>query len=211
MIQLAITDDHPVVIRGLQDVLAPIPDIDVVWTAQSAADTFGQLEQTIPDVLLLDVRLPDMSGIDLCEQIVGRYPGLKVLGLSSFDQASYIHSMLQRGASGYLLKTVDGVELTKAIQKVHHGGTYLHQFLREQMKQAASPTSPQATYPKLTRREKEVLQLILEECTTSEIAERLFISPSTAETHRLNLIQKLQVRNTAGLVKVAIERGLLDQ
>ncbi len=210
MIQLAITDDHPVVIRGLQDVLTPIPDIEVVWTAQTAADTLTKLEETIPDVLLLDIRLPDRSGIDLCEQIVGRYPGLKVLGLSSFDQASYIHSLLQRGASGYLLKTVDGTELTKAIQTVNGGGTYLHQALQELMKQAASSTASKANHPKLTRREKEVLQLILEECTTNEIAERLFISPSTAETHRLNLIQKLGVRNTAGLVKAAIERGLLE-
>lgn len=210
MIRVSITDDHPVVIRGLKDVLDPIPGIQVAWTANSAAETYAQLDQNIPDVLLLDVNLPDVSGIEVCRNVTGKYPGLKVLGLSSFDQSSYVRQMLENGAQGYLLKTVDGTELIKAIHNVHEGGTYLHHAIQEQLNREAAGESDQFDIPKLTRREKEVLRLILEECTTSEIAAKLFISPSTAETHRLNLIQKLQVRNTAGLVRAAIEFGLAD-
>ncbi len=210
MIHVAITDDHPVVIRGLQDVLEPVSGFQVMWTANSAAETYAQLDQEVPDVLLLDVNLPDIQGTEVCRQITGKYPGLKVLGLSSFDQSSYVKKMLENGASGYLLKTVDGTELTKAIIKVSEGGQYLHRPIQERLTREVLGQEDATTIPKLTRREKEVLTLILEECTTSEIAKRLFISQSTAETHRLNLIQKLGVRNTAGLVKIAIEHGLVE-
>lgn len=210
MIRVAITDDHPIVVRGLQDVLDPIPDIVVIWTAGSAAETYAQLDQEVPDVLLLDVNLPDVQGTEVCGQVTEKYTGLKVLGLSSFDQSSYVKKMLEKGASGYLLKTVAGTELTKAIVTVHEGRKYMHGPIQEQLVREAMGHTDTETIPKLTRREKEVLALILEECTTSEIAKRLFISQSTAETHRLNLIQKLGVRNTAGLVKIALEHGLMD-
>jgi len=210
MIRISITDDHPIVVRGLEDILAPIPDIQVIWTAYSAAETYARLDQDVPDVLLLDVNLPDVLGTEVCGRITERHPSLKVLGLSSFDQSSYVKQMLEQGASGYLLKTIDGTELTKAIITVAEGGQYLHGPIHEQLAREAMGQTETETLPKLTRREKEVLTLILEECTTSEIAKRLFISPSTAETHRLNLIQKLGVRNTAGLVKIALEHGLVD-
>jgi len=156
--------------------------------------------------------LPDGDGIQLCKELVKAQPNLKVIALTTYNQNILVKNMIRNGAHGFLLKNTSLEELQRAIETVYRGEQYLQTEIKESLLRDTLGTTAQRTTfrPRLTRREKEVLQLIMDELTTTEIGEKLFISPKTVETHRLNLLQKLGVRNTAGLVKEAINQGLLD-
>ncbi|WP_118953075.1 response regulator [Taibaiella helva] len=213
-INIAIVDDHPLIISGLVAILRPYTQIVVRGTYTSAAGLLEGLKKDCPDVLLLDILLPDVSGKELITTIREAYPALRVLVLTSLDMPSMVSSMLRRGCSGYLLKGAPSNTLIDAIEAVHGGGEYIEPKLKEQLFQnflrfKEHPRN-QIVVPELTQREKEVLALIAAEYTTREIADKLFISYYTAENHRNNLIQKLDVKNTAGLIKVAIQIGLLS-
>lgn len=211
MIRLLIIDDHPIIINGLQGALAKYIDIKTVGTALSAKEALNWLEKNEADVVLLDIALPDIDGIDLCKKLHKLYPKLRIIGLTTFGQVSFITRMLQNGASGYLYKNTSEKELEKAIRTVYKGEKYLSKEANEKLIAKATNTrSPKASFiPKLTRREQEVLELIVSECTTQEIADKLFLSASTVETHRMNLCAKLNARNTAGLVHNAMKLGLV--
>jgi DNA-binding NarL/FixJ family response regulator len=209
MIRLSITDDHPLVLDGLRAMLSTQADMQVISTSQTAAQTRQALAEALPDLLLLDIQLPDGDGIELCKGLKKTYPGLHIIALSNLSQPAFVRQMMKAGAGGYLLKNVPHLVLYEAIRKVMEGESYLQAEL-QQMLLAESLGRAQASsfIPVLTRREREILHLIVEECTTQEIADRLCITVSTVETHRLNLMQKFGVRNMAGLVREAVLKGL---
>ncbi|MBS0031314.1 response regulator [Chitinophaga sp. 22321] len=210
-IKLAITDDHLLVISGLKAMLAPYQHISVVYESNMAASLMAALQVTQPDVLLLDIQMPDIDGMELCKQVRKKHPSIKIIALSSFMESHYIKQMLRNGASGYLLKNTDPDKLITAIEKVNAGEQFLDDLIQQQLLQEMITGQKRSGYDiPLTRREKEVLKLIAEEHSNQEIADMLYISLRTVETHRLNLTQKLAVKNTAGLVKEAMKRGIVD-
>jgi len=212
LIKVAVTDDHQLILNGLKDILEASEGVKFTSGFLNIEETRKGLETNIPDVLLLDVNLPDGDGIEFCKEITKDHPDLKVIALTSYDQSIMVKNMMRNGAQGYLLKNTSKEELLKAIKTVNGGGRFLQPELEKQLLDESFGSSRQQGYiPTLTRREKEVLNLIMEELTSAEIGEKLFISQKTVETHRLNLIQKMGVRNTAGLVKEAINKGMVDQ
>lgn len=213
IIKVILVDDHKIVLNGIQETLLEARDIKVVATALSGAQLIANLElHPEANVVILDINLPDIDGMELCKKIKKTHPKIGVIGLTTFSQASFIAQMLRNGANGYLFKNTSEEELLQAIRAVHAGSQYLSQEVnRKLLMRAMSKKASDKTFiPKLTRRETEVLQLIIEEHTNQEIADKLYLSVSTVETHRMNLCSKLDARNTAGLVKKAIKFGLAD-
>jgi DNA-binding NarL/FixJ family response regulator len=210
-IKLAITDDHLLVISGIKAMLAPYPHISVVYESNRAGALMAALPAIQPDVLLLDIQMPEIDGIALCKQVRKKHPAVKVIAISSFMDSHYVKQMLRNGAAGYLLKGTDPETLIRAIEQVHAGGQFLDELIRQQLVNEVISGQKRSNYEiPLTRREKEILKLIAEEYSNQEIADLLFISLRTVETHRLNLTQKLAVKNTAGLVKEAMKRGIVE-
>lgn len=212
MIQVAITDDHLLIINGINDLLSRIDGILLSASYLDATATRNGLEKSVPDVLLLDINLPDGDGIQLCHELTRKYPSMRIIALTTYNQNVLVKNMMRNGASGFLIKNISAEELESAIRTVHRGEQYIQPEIKESLlRDSLGTPEPRTMFrPKLTRREKEVLGLIMDEFTTQEIADKLFLSPKTVETHRLNLLQKMGVRNTAGLVKEAINQGLLE-
>lgn|SRR5690606_1692353 len=212
MINVAITDDHLLIINGIKDLIGRIDNVQLVDSFMTLGETRSGLEKSTADVLLLDINLPDGDGIQFCKEVTTQHPKIKVLALTTYSQIVLVKNMMRNGAHGFLLKNTSVEELEQAIQSVYRGERYLQTDIKDALLQdSIGVSAPKTTFrPTLTRREKEVLTLVMEEMTTQEIAEKLFLSPKTVETHRLNLLQKMGVRNTAGLVKEAINQGLLE-
>ncbi|WP_198666854.1 response regulator [Taibaiella helva] len=212
-IHIAIADDHPMVISGLIALLQPYKHILVLTTHTNAAQLLEGLDYYRPDVLLLDILLPDRTGKDLVPELREKYPDMKILVLTSLDAPSMVTTMMRRGCKGYLLKGAEPETLLEAIEAVAEDKEYIDTSLKEQLMQNMLhfkyQSQSKGVVPELTQREKEVLELIAAEYTTREIAEKLFVSYHTAENHRNNLIQKLDVKNTVGLIRVAIQLGLV--
>ena len=211
MIKVAILDDHNMVLRGVETMLEDSGSINITATYNRGKQLLATIAYNLPDVLLLDINLPDSNGMDLCKVLTKEYPTLAIIALSNYSEIGFIKNMLRNGAKGYLLKNTDKQELITAISTVNKGDNYLPRGIQDILLNDSIGNTSRITFiPKLTRREKEVLDLIAKEHINQEIAELLFISTKTVEGHRNNLIQKLGVRNTAGLIKVAIEKGLLS-
>lgn len=209
-IKLAITDDHLLVINGIKAMLAPYSHISVVYESNMPDALMAALPGTQPDVLLLDIQMPEIDGITLCKQVSKTHPDVKIIALSSFMESHYIKQMLRNGASGYLLKNTNPDKLIQAIEKVNAGEQFLDDTIQQQLLQEMITGQKRTSYDiPLTRREQEILKLIADEYSNQEIADQLYISLRTVETHRLNLTQKLAVKNTAGLVKEAMKRGIV--
>lgn len=211
MITVAITDDHIMIAEGLKTMLNQVEDIQIISTYHCVNDTIDGLQNIMPQILLLDINLPDGNGIHLCKQLKDQYNDLKIIALSNYEDISFIKQIIKNGANGYLLKNTDKTELINAIKAVKNNQLFLPEKLQRILlnDSLGKPTNSSFFTPTLTRREKEVLELIVKEQTTEEIAEQLFITPKTVEAHRSNLIQKLSVKNVAGLVRVALEKGLV--
>lgn len=206
MINVAIVDDQVIILNGLQKILADARHIHISGVYNHGDHLLEGLEKSQPDVLLLDIQMPGKSGIELAAIISKKYPAIKMIALTNVDVLSQMKQMLQKGCMGYLLKDVSPEILVKAIESVHNG----EQFLQEDFKiQLLNSLSRQDNKQLITRREKEILKLIVDENTNQDIASKLFLSLRTVENHRNNLLQKLSVKNTAGLVKVAIQEGLV--
>lgn len=207
-IALVIVDDHPIVIQGLQSLLQAEKMLYIAgtFTTGSAALSFLQ-EQKRVDIILLDITLPDMHGVELCKEIKMRSPQTKILTISNHNERSIIMQMLQHGASGYLLKNASSEELLKCIYEV------LEDKIALSAEVTAIITRPQQSQLKqvfnLTKREKQVLSMIAAGQTSASIAAELYISPFTVETHRRNLMQKFDASNTATLIKMAVEQRLV--
>jgi DNA-binding NarL/FixJ family response regulator len=207
MIRVFIVDDHPVVIEGIHSLLQNESGIEWAGHAMNAQSCLGFFINNTADVVLMDISMPGMDGVDLCAVMKEKYPGIMVLGLSTFNQGLYIKKMMENGASGYILKNSSKDELFKAIEAVHSGAIFFSgevgQALQEYQK------SSRTELPVLSNREKEILYLIAEGYTNPQIAEKIFLSQFTVNSHRKNLLAKLDVKNTATLIKFAVEHNLI--
>jgi DNA-binding NarL/FixJ family response regulator len=209
MIQIAITDDHTIVIEGIKNMLKSNKEIEVLQSFENLKDTFENLTNSV-EVLLLDINLPDGNGINACKELLEKHKDLKIIALTNFEDSIFIKQILKNGAMGYLLKNTSKTELTEAIKEVNNGNRYLPKKISDILLNDSIGIENSSYFiPKLTSREKEVLALIIKEYTTDEIANELFVSNKTVESHRSNLMQKLGVKNSAGLVRVAFEKGLV--
>src|SRR5450432_2794202 len=198
MIRVFIVDDHPVVIEGIHSLLQHEKGIEWAGHAMNAASCFGFFVNNTADVILMDISMPGMDGDELCRIMKVKYPGIFILGLSTFNQGLYIKKMMENGASGYILKNSSKEDLLMAIRAVCDGCIYFSGEVGEALHQYQR--SGHHALPAISRREKEVLVLIAEGYTSSEIAGKLFVSNFTVDSHRKNLIAKLNVKNTAMLI-----------
>jgi len=203
MIRIFIVDDHPMVVEGMRSILTQMTDVEVAGHAMTAASCMGYFVNNSADLVLLDINLPDQSGIDVCKALLKRNPELKVISLTNFDQLTYLQSMKDAGAKGYLLKNSSSDEIEKAISTVMAGNEFW--LGRDNVRESIQDHNQLL----LTRREIEVLKLIAEGLTNQEIADKLFVSTSTVDSHRKNLLSKLQVKNTAALVRTALENKII--
>ncbi|MBP7388835.1 MAG: response regulator transcription factor [Chitinophagales bacterium] len=204
--KILIVDDHPLVIRGIVGLLEDDPHVQVIGSAASGAAAMQFLAQNQTDVVLLDINLPDQSGLEVCRQISDKHVHTHVIAVSNHSQPSYIKQISEFGGSGYLLKNTNRQELLQAIEMVMLGKEYFSHEVIRALREQKETTETIA----ITRREKEVLSLIADGHTNSAIATMLFLSPSTVDTHRKNLIEKLGVNNTAALIKKAVQLKLVD-
>ena len=212
MIRVFIADDHQVLLDGLHTLLGSVEDLEVVGTAHNGREVLDFVKRELVDVILLDINMPVLNGIETCKILSKEYPDIKILALSMYEKASFIQQMLKNGALGYILKNTGQEELVDAIRTVHAGDQYLSKVVSDTLMQSliGKSAASRQYIPEMTRREKEVLALIAKELTTQEISDELHISLNTVETHRKNLLSKFGVRNSVGLIKVALERGLLE-
>ncbi|WP_233752719.1 response regulator [Flavilitoribacter nigricans] len=212
--KILIADDHQLVIDGIKLMLSTETDLECVADAHSGQEVLDYLQNKPVDMVILDINMPDLNGVETCRILQRDYPEVKVLALSMLKEASLIKLMLKNGAHAYVLKHAGKEEVIQAIRKVFAGQNYYSEEVSEIIMASLAGQStkekPQSPFPQLSRREKQVLRLIVDEFTTAEIAEKLHISFGTVETHRRNILIKLGARNTAGLVRTAIEYGLLE-
>lgn len=209
MIEILIADDHRLFVEGLKLLLQSELDVNCIGEVGNGLEVLRFLEKNVADVVLLDIDMPVMNGIEACIEIKKNFPKVKVMALTMYNQPSFIRQIMKNGASGYLLKNTSKEELLEAIHAVVRGEMFLSRKASESLVNELTQAQPAVFIPEISNREKEVLKLIVEGCTTPEIAQKLFISPNTAETHRRNLLAKLGVRNTAELVRFSLEKGLL--
>lgn len=206
MIKVFVVDDHQVIIEGIYALLRDVTGIELMGSASNAAQCRQFFISNHADVILMDISMPEMDGIALCKLIKDAYPKIMVLALSTFDQGAYVQRMMDSGASGYILKSIAKQELITAIQLAAAGKTYLSRGACLSLKQE---TQKLRQMPRLTKREKEVLVHVVAGLTNNKIAETLYISVDTVDSHRKSLHLKLNVTNTASLVRYAIEHQLV--
>jgi DNA-binding NarL/FixJ family response regulator len=201
---VALVDDHELVRDGLRALLTAMPQLEVVGEASSGAEALILVARVHPDLLLVDIGMRDMTGLQLTEILCRQYPGMQILILSMYDHAEYVTSSIRAGARGYVLKDAASWEIVAAIDAIAAGGTYYSADLLEKT------VSPPAADDELTPREREVLQMLVQGLSNKAIARMLEISVRTVETHRLSIRRKLDVDTPAGLAKYALERGWLS-
>jgi len=209
-IRVLVVDDHAVVRAGLALLVDSADDLEAVGEAGSARDAVFEARTTKPDVILLDVMMPDQSGIDVVPQLLKEHPETKVLVLSMQDDPRYVREAFEVGASGYVLKEAADTELVTAIREVAGGGRYVHPELGARLVAAETAERRRAEEDPLSDREREVLRLLALGHTNQEIAKELYISVRTAETHRAHIMQKLRLSSRAELVRYALAEGLLE-
>jgi DNA-binding NarL/FixJ family response regulator len=210
-IRILLVDDHAVVRTGLRLLLDGEKDLEAVAEAGTARDAVFEARKHKPDVILMDVGLPDRSGIDVTTEVLKEAPEAKVLVLSMEDDPSYVRQAFAAGASGYVLKEAADTELVTALRQVAAGERYVHPALGARLAAAEAEAAARADADPLSEREREVLRLLALGHTNQEIARMLFISVRTAETHRAHIMQKLRLSTRAELVRYALAQGLLEE
>jgi len=207
-----IADDHRILIEGLQLLIGQEDDLAIVTTAVNGKQVLDRLQEYDIDIVLLDINLPVINGIELCRTITRDFPEVRVLALTSYKKGVFIQQMLKAGALGYVLKHSAAEEIVRAVRAVMAGETYLNASVTTTLMETlrSQPDNHDEFLPQLTRREKQVLSLIARELTTKEIAQELHLSEHTVESHRRNLLTKLNVRNVVGLIRKAMQRGLIE-
>ena len=214
-IRILIVDDHAVLRAGLRMLLNAEPDMVVVGEAEDGTKALEQVLECVPDVVLLDVTMPNMDGLEVLRQIRDRFPQTRVLILTMHDDEGYLREALAAGSSGYVLKRAADIELLSAIRAVFQNGTYLHAahtkvLFEDGAGQQRIPASEEPE-PRLSPREEEVLRLVALGYTNQQAADMLYLSVKTVETYRGRLMAKLGVRNRAELVRYALQRGMLEE
>jgi DNA-binding NarL/FixJ family response regulator len=213
MIKVLIADDHKIFRDGLKSLMEGESDIKVIGDAADGNQVLLLLQNLQPDVILMDISMGEAGGIATTQIVREKYPDIKVLVLSMHSESSYILKMLELGASGYMLKDAGKAEMLSAIRTVASGNSYYSSAVSAKLVEALTRRNKAVTKRDdipLTPRELEMLKLIAEEYSNQEIANKLFISIRTVDTHKRNLLEKLKVKNTAGLVKYALKKGLLE-
>jgi two-component system response regulator NreC len=212
-IKVLIVDDHTLVRDGVRALLALIADIEVVGEAANGKEALEKVKNLVPDVVLMDLAMPIMSGLEATRRIRKRFPGTKVLALTQYEDREYIVPTIEAGARGFISKTAAFSELASAIQAVYHGGSFLSPVAAaavvEECQQKIAVEGEKDSYQHLTDRERETLKLVAEGYTAKEIADMLFISLRTVETHKSNLMKKLNIHNKADLIRFAIRKGVI--
>lgn len=210
-INIAIVDDHPMIIGGLNSLLAGYPHLNLVAAYRSGADLMEQLPALHAEVLLLDIQLPDKNGDALVPVVLKQRPDLKILVLTNISSQLYIHNMLRMGAAGYILKSSEPDVLIGAIETIYSGAEFIDPSLEDSLEQFRARMRKEAAMkPTLTLREKTILQLTVEGYSMPEISRKLFIGLRTVEFYRGNLFLKLEVKNMASLIRKAIQLGLVE-
>lgn len=207
MVKIVIIDDHPMVLEGLKGLLQHHQDFTIVGSFNSPVPFLEFIQNNHFDVILMDINLPEIQGPELCQKVLAQYPQAKILAITNHQEAEFIEQMMNAGAKGYLLKNVSAEELNLSIQSVHNGKMYLSSDIQQIL--FNDNKTDRANHIQLTRREKEVLKFIAEGLTTQQMADTLFISPLTVESHRRNLMQKFQVNNSPALIRIAFEKKLI--
>jgi two-component system, NarL family, nitrate/nitrite response regulator NarL len=204
-IRVLLADDHPMVVDGIRSCLEVYDHIDVIGTAENGRQAFEKSRADAPDIVLMDINMPEMNGLDTADLFRDQLPDVKLLFLSMHDSREYISRAVQCGARGYVLKDVPTVEIVTAIEAVNNGGTYFSSGVSEiLLSDGGAADSP------LTDREQAILRLVAEGMSNKLIARHLDISLRTVETHRRNIKRKLDVDSTAGLTRYAIEQGIIE-
>jgi len=211
-ITVILADDHKIIRDGLRTLIESESGMQVIAEAENGRETIKLAKELQPSVVIMDISMPDLNGIDATREIVNSSPGIKVIALSMHSDRRFVSGMLSSGASGYLLKDCAFEELAKAIRTVVTNHTYLSPMISDIVVKSYINKSPETTTenaPSLTAREREMLQLMAEGMTAKEIASHLFVSVKTVETHRRNIAQKLNINRAAELIKYAIREGLV--
>ena len=212
-IKILAVDDHKVLLDGIKTLFEKEPDIEITHEALNGKTAIETAKTQPIDLILLDINLPDISGFDVCKEVKAFNENIRIIALTMHGEAGYINKMLKSGVDGYILKNTGKDEMIKAVRAVMSGDRYFSKEVTDSLLMG-TPKKKQRRMTdfiqKLTRREKEVLKLIVEECTTDEIAAKLFLASTTVISHRKSLLRKLNAKNVAGLVKKAFEFGLLE-
>ena len=215
-VKVLLADDHQMFLDGLASLLSQVKDVEVIATVNSGREALECLSKQSPHLAILDIRMPDMDGLQTTQKIKENYPEVKILGLTMENDLQLVTGMLEAGASGYILKNTGKAELELAIRQVMKGEPYLSQSISNQLAQNLIRNFKQKeeqhdALSSLTERELEILKLIALEHSNTEIADLLFISPKTVETHRKNLMRKIEVKNSLGVYKFAVKHQLLEK
>jgi two-component system response regulator NreC len=212
-IKVLIVDDHTLVRDGIRALLALVADIKVVGEAANGKEALEKVKKLAPDVVLMDLAMPIMSGLEATRRIRKRFPGTKVLALTQYEDREYIVPTIEAGARGFISKMAAFSELASAIQAVYQGGSFLSPMAAaavvEECQQKVAIEGEKDSYQHLTDRERELLKLVAEGYTAKEIADMLVISLRTVETHKTNLMKKLNIHNKADLIRFAIRKGII--
>jgi two-component system response regulator NreC len=212
-IRVLVVDDHTIVRDGICALLGLAGDMEVVGEAANGREALEMVRKLVPDVVLMDISMPVMGGLEATRRIRKEFPKVKVLALTQYDDKAYVFPVIEAGASGFISKTAASSELASGIRSVHRGDSFLSpsvaRFLVEDYQQLASMKGGQDPYEQLTDREREVLKLAAEGYTTQEIADMLVLSPKTVEGHKTNLMSKLDIHNRTELVKYALRKGII--
>lgn len=213
-IRILVADDHAIIREGLSIMLGNQPDMEVVGTAANGREAVRLVDEQEPDVVVMDISMPELNGIEAIRQMLLRHPQIKVVVLSIHGTKPYVYRALKAGAKGYLIKETAGIEVLDAVRAVCRGERYLSQSIADRLTdvsfrnlEASIDFSPLET---LSPREREILQLVAEGKTSQEIAERLSLSPKTVDTYRSRLMRKIGVEDMAGLVRFAIQHGVIS-
>jgi DNA-binding NarL/FixJ family response regulator len=213
-IHVLVADDHAIVREGLGIMLGNQPDMEVVGLATNGREAIRMVDQYQPDVAVMDISMPELNGIEAISQMLPRHPNIKVIVLSIHETKPYVYRALKAGAKGYLIKETAGLEVVDAVREVYRGERYLSQRIADLLTdisfrslENSGETSP---LEQLSPREREILQLVAEGKTSQEIAQRLSISSKTVDTYRSRLMHKIGVEDVAGLVKFAIQHGVIS-
>ena len=212
-IRVLVVDDHTIVRDGICALLALSGDIEVVGAAANGSEALNKVKELTPDVVLMDIAMPRMGGLEATRRIKKEFPKIKVLVLTQYDDKEYVFPVIESGASGFISKAAASSELAPGIRSVFRGDSYLSpsvaKLLVENYQQTAIKRAIQDPYDQLTERERDVLKLLTEGYSTQEIADTLVITPKTVEGHKTNLMAKLGIHNRIDLVKYALRKGII--
>jgi len=213
-IRVLVADDHAIIREGLSVMLGNQPDMEVVGIAANGREAIRLVDEHEPDVAVMDISMPELNGIEAIQQLLPQHPHMQVVVLSIHETKPYVYRALKAGAKGYLMKETAGLEVVDAVRTVHRGERYLSQhiadLLTNELSHQLDPSVEANPLDALSMREREILQLVAEGKTSYEIAERLSISSKTVDTYRSRLMHKIQVDDVAGLVKFAIQHGVIS-